>query len=229
MGVPVAAITANMASSPPRAPSVSSASSGSSDGKRQVDPITRTALRYTISPREYELLHQYLISRAPQRVQRRTPKPVRYEKITKSTSESGDYNVAAVRAAFRVFAVSFALMLLFHRLLSRFFKRLRASLLEQNADPFRKRNPRVSRILTGQYTPAIGASLAGLCLGVAPSDQLRMTLAIYVLTRSLEFGYNALEEGGMLWKAEKDGGKGKPWWVGSWMIMPFACGQLLHA
>ncbi|KAI7649254.1 hypothetical protein KC322_g19062, partial [Hortaea werneckii] len=260
-----------MASSPSRAPSVSSASSGSSDGKRPVDPITRTALRYTISPREYELLHQYLISRAPQRVQRRTPKPVRYEKITKSTSESGDYNVAAVRAAFRVFVVSFvglksweqittrlasrrgtkemtakvegisrqhpnaryagsfALMLLFHRLLSRFFKRLRASLLEQNADPFRKRNPRVSQILTGQYTPAIGASLAGLCLGVAPSDQLRMTLAIYVLTRSLEFGYNALEEGGMLWKAEEDGGKGKPWWFGSWMIMPFACGQLLHA
>jgi hypothetical protein len=50
-----------------------------------------------------------------------------------------------------------------------------------------------------------------------------MTVAIYVFSRSLEFGYNALEEGKYIWK------NGKPWWFGSWLIMPFACGQLLHA
>jgi hypothetical protein len=72
--------------------------------KRPIDPITRTALRYTISPREYELLHQYLISRAPEQVQKKTPNPARYEKITKSASDTGDYNVATSRAALRLFA-----------------------------------------------------------------------------------------------------------------------------
>ena len=80
-----------------------SSSSANAISKRPLDPITRTALRYTISPREYELLHQYLISRAPEQVRKRTPNPPRYENITKTGSESGDYNVSAVRAAYRVF------------------------------------------------------------------------------------------------------------------------------
>ena len=244
----------------------SSASSGSGITKRPLDPITRTALRYTISPREYELLHRYLLSRTPKQVQKRTPNPPRYEKITRSSTEGGDYNVATMRSALRVFvgtyvglktwevvleklasrkgatvvpktvatgprhpnarvALSFSTILLFHRLLHRFFRRLRASLLEDTADPFRKRNPRISQMLTSAYTPAIGASLAGFCLGIAPSDQLRMTIAIYAFTRSLEFGYNALDESGMLWSDERP----KPKWFGSWLIMPVACGQLLHA
>lgn len=41
------------------------------------------------------------------------------------------------------------------------------------------------------------------------------------MTRALEFGYNYLEELGYF--------KNKPTWLGSWMIMPVACGQLLHA
>ncbi|KAK5130999.1 hypothetical protein LTR08_001411 [Meristemomyces frigidus] len=250
--------------------SKNSSASSSALSKRPLDPITRTALRYTISPREYELLHQYLISRAPQQVKKRTPNPPRYEKITRTGSESGDYNVSAVRAAFRVFAgtyvglkswevvmrklastrgeaakakvqgkvykhpnariaLSFSTILLFHRLLHRFFRRLRASLLENTAESFRRRNPRVSHLLTSKYTPAVGASLAGFFLGVAPSDQLRMTIAIYLLTRSLEFGYNALEANGYFWRSKEEGGSGKPWWFGTWLIMPFACGQLLHA
>jgi hypothetical protein len=222
-------------------------------------------------------LHQYLISRAPQQIQKRTPNPPRYEKITESRTEGGEYNAGAMRTSLRVFvtiflgfksweavqkalaarkaaatkvvanavatpiaatstavavrhpnariALAFSSILLFHRLLFRFFKRLRASLLEANAEPFRKRNPGVTRALTSPYTPAIGASLAGFLLGVSPSDQLRLTIVIYILSRSLEFGYNALAEGGYLWSEEK----GRPWWFGSWLIMPFACGQLLHA
>ncbi|KAK4542615.1 hypothetical protein LTR36_006663 [Oleoguttula mirabilis] len=262
-----------MSSSSGSKPSTSSTASSTLSSKRPLDPLTRTALRYTISPREYELLHEYLISRAPPQIKKRTPDPPRYEKITKSGSESGDYNVSAVRAAFRVFvaayvglkgwevvtekiasrqggagggaaakgkvvapkygsarvALSFSSILLFHRLLHRFFKRLRGSLLEESAEPFRRRNPRISHLLTSKYTPAVGASLAGFFLGVSPSDQMRMSIAIYIFTRSLEFGYNALEEGGYLWRSEDEGGKGKPWWFGSWLIMPFACGQLFHA
>lgn len=250
---------------PPRPASDDSRSSSGSTGasKRPIDPITRTALRYTISPREYELLHQYLISRAPERVQKRTPNPPRYERIIKSASETGDYNVASFRAALRVFvaaytglkgwevisrhianrrggaqskskavvhrhpnariALSLSTILLFHRLLTRFFRRLRASLLEGSAEPWRNRNPTLARLLTSKYTPAVGSSLAGLCLGVSPADQLRITVAIYTFSRSLEFGYNALSESGYIWP------NGKPSWFGSWLIMPFACGQLLHA
>jgi hypothetical protein len=58
-------------------------------------------------------------------------------------------------------------------------------------------------------------------LGLCPGDQLRMSIAIYTFTRALEFLYNRFEDDGWF--------RRKPWWVGSWMIMPVACGQLLHA
>ena len=116
---------------------------------------------------------------------------------------------------------SVALILLFHRLLFRFFTRLRASLLAENAESFRRRNPGVTKSLTSKLTPAIGASLAGFFLAVYPASQLRITVAIYVFSRALEFTYNYLEDLGYF--------KNRPWWFGSWLLMPLATGQLLHA
>lgn len=225
---------------------------------QQVDPILRNALRYTISAREYQLLHQYLLSRAPA-VKKRTLHPKRYDALVKGPD---DYNVAAVRASLRLGVLTFsglkawelvtskflargtvqqkrqprlpvwkspnvrlssslALILLFHRLLHRFFVRLRETLLSNEARSFRRRNPRVSRSLTSKIAPAIGSSLAGFFLAVYPGDQLRITIAIYIFTRALEFAHNYLEEQGYL--------SHKPSWFGSWMLMPLACGQLLHA
>lgn len=120
-------------------------------------------------------------------------------------------------------SASFSLILLLHRLLHRFFIRLRDSISESSAEPFRRRNSRITRALTSRFTPALGAALSGFALGICPASQLRITIAIYVFTRALEFGYNAAEEKG-IW-----GKNGKPDWVGSWMIMPIAYGQLLHA
>jgi hypothetical protein len=116
---------------------------------------------------------------------------------------------------------SLSCILLFHRLLRRFFIRLRESLLTQEAKPFRKRNPRIARSLTSRLAPAIGSSLAGFFLAVYPADQLRITIAIYIFTRSLEFTYNYLEDLGYF--------RNRPSWFGSWMLFPVACGQLLHA
>jgi len=113
------------------------------------------------------------------------------------------------------------MILLLHRLLYRFFSRLRTNLLTKDAAPFRRRNPRISRSLTSRFAPAIGASLGGFALGVYPADQLRITIAIYMITRAAEFTYNTLENDGWF--------RNKPQWVGSWMLMPFATGQLLHA
>ena len=118
-------------------------------------------------------------------------------------------------------SLSVSLILLLHRILYRFFSRLRSNLLTKDAAPFRRRNPRISRTLTSRLAPAIGASFAGFALGVYPGDQLRITIAIYMIVRAAEFGYNALEDDGWF--------KSKPWWVGSWMLMPIAAGQLLHA
>ncbi|KAH7088538.1 hypothetical protein FB567DRAFT_469310 [Paraphoma chrysanthemicola] len=228
-----------------------------SEKSQTIDPVLRNALRYSISAKEYELLHQYLLSRAPA-VRKRTPTPRRYDAITKGPD---DYNVAAVRAALRLGIATFsglkawdtinskllergqskrpqprlpiwkstnvrlssslALILLFHRLLRRFFLRLRSSLLSNDAKPFRRRNPRVARTLTSRLAPAIGSSLAGFFLAVYPGDQLRVTIAIYIFTRALEFGYNYLEDLGYF--------KNRPSWFGSWMLMPIASGQLLHA
>ena len=118
-------------------------------------------------------------------------------------------------------SLSLSLMLLLHRFLHRFFVRLRASLRTDDARPFRERNPRISKALTSKYAPAIGASTAGFALGVYPESQLRITAAIYTATRGLEFVYNALEEKGWF--------KDRPWWFGSWLLMPVSCAQLFHA
>lgn len=81
----------------------------------------------------------------------------------------------------------------------------------------------------------MGASLAGLALGVYPSKKLRVTVALYMVFRALEFGWNCAEDNGMVWGWEK-GVNGRParkrprpeWW-GSWLLQPLAFGQLFHA
>lgn len=76
----------------------SSSASQSPPPAEKIDPVLRNALRYTISPREYQLLHQYLLSRAPA-VKKRTINPRRYDAISKGPD---DYNAAAVRASLRL-------------------------------------------------------------------------------------------------------------------------------
>lgn len=87
-----------------------------------VHPLLRTTLRYTLSAKEYKLLHDYLVKRSPTAVQKRFVSPQRYEALYhsssppsgrsgdgKSSSRGGDdYNAAAVRAALRVFLAASA-------------------------------------------------------------------------------------------------------------------------
>ncbi|RDW66411.1 hypothetical protein BP6252_10046 [Coleophoma cylindrospora] len=229
--------------------------------KSSADPvILRNTLRYTISAKEYQTLHKYIISRS--RVLRRNAPTV--PQVEKLVARPGgeDYNAAAVRASLRLFfassaalkaytviserflgkensrgkkiplwrspnlrlSISLSTILLLHRILFRFFTRLRAHLLTPDAQPFRQRNKRTTSTLTSELAPAIGASLAGFALAVVPKDQLRVTIAIYSLSRAAEFAYNYAEDEGLIWRKS-----GRPWWWGSWLMMPIACGQLLHA
>ncbi|PBP18992.1 hypothetical protein BUE80_DR010132 [Diplocarpon rosae] len=176
------------------------------------DPILRNALRYTISAKEYETLHRYILSRS-KLLKRSAPSVARVERLEGGGGEAAgggrgegaagggfgsDYNAAAVRASLRVFLASSAVLrvwgavkgrllgsrragrtpktplwrspnfclslslstiLLLHRILFRFFTRLRLHLLTPEARPFRQRNKRTSRTLTSALAPAVGASL----------------------------------------------------------------------
>jgi hypothetical protein len=71
------------------------------------DPRLRIALRYSLSPTEYQLLHKYLIAHAPA-VRRRALPPATYESLVRGASEGGDYNASTFRAGLRVFASAYA-------------------------------------------------------------------------------------------------------------------------
>ncbi|KAB5566114.1 hypothetical protein GE09DRAFT_728734 [Coniochaeta sp. 2T2.1] len=281
--------------SPASGPSASSTTASSI--KATADPILRNALRYTISAREYALLHRYVLSRS-RVLKKRVPSVETVQRVynpsrpgtnkgkgkdttaapddTPAGAVGGDdYNARAIRHSVRVFvataavtklwdivsrrlmakkqdantaqknrpltqsptlrlSLSLSTILLLYRILFRFLTRLRSHLLDPSALPFRLRNPRTSSTLTSPYAPAVGASLAGLALGIYPAQQLRVSIAIYAMFRALEFGYSAVEDSGALWGWEKGpGGKlvrsARPAWWGSWMLQPFAMGQLLHA
>lgn len=289
--------------SPFRKPSVSA--------RETNDPTLRNTLRYTISAREYALLHRYILSRSRQ-IKKRVPTVENVNRIMNgsasvsdrakgkgkgkeiersshadmSVSDVGstsagvgagagamlgadDYNARAVRHSIRVFVstvmalkawgtiattfmgqkqdptlkkqplyksnlfrlpLTLSSILLLYRLLFRFFTRMRLHILASSAKPFRTRNPKTADTLTSPYTPAIGASLAGLALGVYPAEQLRVTIAIYASFRALEFGWNHVEDAGLVWGKEKNGRpRERPWWFGSWMLQPFVFGQMWHA
>jgi len=66
----------------------------------KIDPVTRNAIRYTISQKEYTTLHKYLIKQTPTVIRKRAPQPEEYRAAVKSKD---DYNAAAVRTSLRVF------------------------------------------------------------------------------------------------------------------------------
>lgn len=83
-------------------------SSSSASSKRALDPVFRNALRYTVSAKEYEVLHRYLLSRAPAPVKKHAPRPKKYEAMIQNDSTGSEYNIASVRAALRVFVTVYA-------------------------------------------------------------------------------------------------------------------------
>lgn len=75
--------------------------------KSTADPILRNTLRYTISAKEYETLHKYIISRSKV-LKRNAPSISRVEKLVEAKAGRDDYNAAAVRASLRVFVATAA-------------------------------------------------------------------------------------------------------------------------
>jgi hypothetical protein len=69
--------------------------------KSTSDPVLRNALRYTISAKEYQTLHKYIISRS-KLLKRNSPTVSQVEKLVERPGRD-DHNAAAVRASLRVF------------------------------------------------------------------------------------------------------------------------------
>lgn len=150
--------------------------------------------------------------------------------ISSSRTESAPSSVdsATKRGKYPILrsSLSLSLTLLLYRLLFRFLSRLRAALLHRPAEPFRRRNPRITAALTSVYAPSVGASLAGLALGIFPSggggggggkvvvkgagcrgrgassggdNKLRRAIALYALFRAGEFAWDLAEREGWVW------------------------------
>ena len=89
--------------------------------KSTADPILRNALRYTISAKEYETLHRYILSRSKV-LKRNTPSVSRVEKLVDRPGRD-DYNAAAVRASVRVFVATSAALKVWGLVSERFLGR----------------------------------------------------------------------------------------------------------
>ena len=85
------------------------AAGGPQEGHTKLRPIARRTMQYTVSEKEYALLHKRLFKRLPSRLREKLPSPLVY---TNSLKDVPDFNAATVRASVRLFwAVQSALKL----------------------------------------------------------------------------------------------------------------------
>ena len=92
--------------SPSSEPPGHKSTGGHAPARHSRDIALRNALRYTISAKEYETLHKYIISRS-KLLKRNVPTVARVEKLVERPGRD-DYNAAAVRASLRVFLATAA-------------------------------------------------------------------------------------------------------------------------
>lgn len=91
-------------------------------------------------------------------------------------------------------SLALAVLIVVHRVLYRFFHRLRTNLSLPQAKEFRQRYPRAAKVFLSPLCPSLMASLSGVALGIAPEGDMRVTAAVYTLVKAAEYWYNRLEE-----------------------------------
>ncbi|KAL8925419.1 MAG: hypothetical protein Q9208_003511 [Pyrenodesmia sp. 3 TL-2023] len=110
------------------------------------------------------------------------------------------------------------------------YKTLHEYLVTRSPTGLRKRAPppakvdALSRASDDRNAAAIRASLRVFIasqIGLQIWDLITTRLLARGPTKAAEFVYNAMDNEGWF--------RNKPWWWGSWMLMPLATGQLLHA
>jgi hypothetical protein len=112
-------------------------------------------------------------------------------------------------------SLSLSTLIVFHRLLYRFFYQLRSNLQLPEAKEFRQKYPKASQLFLSPKAPAVTASLSAFALLIHPATERRVTIAVYTFIKALEFIYNRYEDEGWF--------QNRPW------VSPFYIQQLSEA
>lgn len=84
------------------------------------NPILQRSIQYTLSEKEYALLHKRVLKRLPLTLRGQLPSPAIY---SESLKNKNDFNAATVRASARLFLAVQTTLQLYDFILSKIFKR----------------------------------------------------------------------------------------------------------
>lgn len=115
-------------------------------------------------------------------------------------------------------ALSIASYAIIYKSLFRFFTRL--------FDPLLRPPPSSSLIVNDVVcSPLVPPFLAGLLAGptllIDNVQSRRILIAVFMLSKSLQYTYHALRQNGIIPRM--------PWWWGSWLLFPISSAQLIYA
>ncbi|KAE8148025.1 hypothetical protein BDV25DRAFT_159081 [Aspergillus avenaceus] len=226
------------------------------DGHAVVHPVVRSALRISLSAKEYKILHDYAIQRTPATVQSKLPSPSRYEAIIRSNDR---YSEAAIRASLRVFLASGALL----KFIDWATTRLRGDMSEKKVRTSLIRSPNFRLSLSLSLVlflhrflhrflvrlranlrsdeaqpfrirnPRVAKALTSRYAPVVGASLAGFALGICPqkqlrLTVAISVATRSLE---CLFNTVDAKGwlENRPVWFGSWLLMPLSCAQLFHA
>ncbi|CAG8590009.1 14959_t:CDS:2 [Funneliformis mosseae] len=111
-------------------------------------------------------------------------------------------------------ALSVSTYVIIYKSLVRFFMRL--------FDPLLRKPSSFDDIVCSPLVPPFLAGLlAGPALLIDGDQPRRIMISVYILSKSLQFTYNALRQNRIIPKM--------PWWWGSWLLFPISSSQLISA
>ncbi|KAK6525074.1 hypothetical protein TWF281_011953 [Arthrobotrys megalospora] len=114
--------------------------------------------------------------------------------------------------------LSLSALLLLHRIFYYVVVRLQSRLQRGPGNSSSRAMQTLRNALLSPIAPSGAAALSGVALASIPSEDARLTISIYVFTKTMEYLSNALHVSDRT-----------PWWFGSWTLFPFAVAQLFRA
>ncbi|KAK6332219.1 hypothetical protein TWF718_002743 [Orbilia javanica] len=113
--------------------------------------------------------------------------------------------------------LSLSVLLLLHRIFHYAVVRLQSKLLQSQERVLPRILHALRKALLSPIAPSSAAALSGIALASIPSEDARLTISIYVFTKTIEYLSNTFRVSDRT-----------PWWFGSWTLFPFALAQLFQ-
>ncbi|KAJ5232570.1 hypothetical protein N7468_005526, partial [Penicillium chermesinum] len=188
---------------------------------KDISPTVHNAVRLCLSAKEYRVLQDFATKRVPA-LQGKLPSSLREDPAAFSRNR---HNIAAFRASLRVFVGSSGVLKL-------------AEIISNRVQGVTtKKKDRTPLLRSPNFRLSISLSLllllhrllyrflvrlrSNLRTDDARPFRERNPRVSRALTSRLEFLFNTLDSKGWLDQ--------RPWWFGSWLLMPVSCAQLFHA